>query len=92
MKIVQLTSLMDEFRTRGSKVKGPNELVVAVSKLKQNEALVISAKEADKWKNPANTIRSIIRYGQEKKHLSKTSHYAVSNLKSGSYAISCISK
>lgn len=87
MKVVKLQSLQGEFRTKGIQKKGPNELVLAVSKLENGEALVISAKEADKWKNPTANIRTNIYEAQKKKYLNKTVKYSVFTLKSGSYAV-----
>lgn len=89
MEIVKTVSIKGQFR---SKQYVPNAIIKQVAALKQDEALVISAKEADRWKYPTNSISAIVRTGKLKKDLTKTSKYSVKHLKSGSYAVVCISK
>lgn len=92
MKVVKLESLQGEFRTKGRFKKGPSELVRNIADLQYGEALVISAKEADKWKYPTNSLRATIDVAKKSKYIAKTAKYSVYTLKSGSYAVSRISK
>lgn len=84
MQIVKTTDIQKQFRS--TKRKG-NDLIRTVKDLRANESLVISAKSADKWKVPANALRSIINYGYKTKNLPRNAKFAVKCLKSGSYAI-----
>lgn len=92
MKVVKLESLEGEFRTKGRFKKGPSKLVKKIADLQYGEALIISAKEADKWKFPTNSLRTTIHMAQKSKYIAKTAKYSVYTLKSGSYAVSRISK
>jgi len=87
MKVVKTQSIQGELRTKGVRRKGPNELVVAISRLSKDESLIISAKEADKWKSPANVLRTTINFAKDRNFLPKTVKYSVCTLKSGSYAV-----
>jgi len=84
MQIVKTRDIQRQFR---SSKRASNELIRTVRDLKSAESLVISAKSADKWKNPANALRSIINYGYKTKYIPKSAKFAVKCLKSGSYAV-----
>lgn len=89
MEIVKVEVLKNQFR----KVpKSTNSITATISKLQVGEALVVSAKEADRWKNPSQALRSYVYNGYKTKNLNKTAKYTVNNLKSGSYAVVRISK
>lgn len=89
MEIVKTESLKNQFRRAA---KRSDELTDKIARLQKGEALVISAKEADKWKYPAQTLRGAIINGYKSKEISKSNKYSVNNLKSGSYAIVCHAK
>jgi hypothetical protein len=88
MEIVKVKEISSEFRINRRK---PNDVVGLLKTLKPGEALVISAKEADRWKYPAHSIRTNIANAYKKKILNKSIQYSVNTLKSGSYAIVRIS-
>lgn len=84
MEIVKLKSIEPQLRRAAKKINALQELI---SKLEVGEALVISAKEADRWKYPAHSLRSTIDLGYKSKMINKSVKYSVNHLKSGSYAI-----
>lgn len=84
MEIVKIQQISKQLRRREYK---KNEVLNLIADLKPGEALVLSAKEADKWKYPSHALRSNIMYGYKKNLLSRTVKYSVNLLKSGSYAV-----
>mgnify|MGYP003346090744 CR=1 FL=1 len=88
IKIVKTESLRNEFRRKATKT---SVVLEALKDLNPGESVLISAKEADRWKVPANALRSTITYGYKSNVLSKKNKYTVKCLKSGSYAINRIS-
>jgi len=84
MEIVKFKSIEPQLRRAAKKINALQEMI---SKLEAGEALVISAKEADRWKYPAHSLRSTIDLGYKSKIINKSVKYSVNHLKSGSYAI-----
>ena len=84
MEIVKTEILMSQFRT---KARPASPYVKAICSLKAGESLVITAKEADRWKVPGNALRSMIGYARTKRMLGKRDKFSVKLLKSGSYAV-----
>ena len=84
MEIVKTVTIESQFR---SKTKAVSQFAKAIYSLKNGESLVISAKEADRWKVPANALRGIIHYAKTKKIIAKKAKFTVKHLKSGSYAV-----
>lgn len=89
MEIVKTLTIQGQFRNHRS---NKNIVLEKISSLEQGESLVITAKEADRWKYPTNSLVSTIRNARQKKYLSKSSKYSVRHLKSGSYAVICYQK
>ena len=89
MEIVKFEQIVSQLRTNRKKT---SDVVNLLSTLKPGEALLISAKEADRWKFPAHSIRSNINNAYKRKVLNKSVQYSVNTLKSGSYAIVRINK
>jgi hypothetical protein len=85
MKIVKTITIQAQFRT--NPVKATSPYTKAIASLKNDESLVISAKEADRWKVPGNVLRSMIAYAKTKKLIGKCDKFSIKLLKSGSYAV-----
>lgn len=84
MEIVKTIQIQSQFRVKS---KAVSPFTKAICALKDGESLVISAKEADRWKVPTNALRSMINYAKTKKMIGKRDKFSVKLLKSGSYAV-----